>query len=107
ACRANLPITVALQAISNPVTVPFLYPMYFLLGRKVMRFFGLDEGVNPVFGAMHATFLGGAIIGLAFGIVLDLLYRLLVYEARRFNARHHPPMTAPDAEENPDKSETT
>ena len=107
ACRANLPITIALQAISNPLTVPFLYPMYFLLGRRVIRFFGLGEDVNPVFGAMHATFLGGAIIGLTVGIVLDLIYRLLVYEARKHNERHRPPLTEPTGDEEFDNAGET
>ncbi len=107
ACRANLPITVALQVISNPVTVPFLYPMYFLLGRRIMRFVGLGEELNPIFGAMQATFLGGAVIGLCVGFVLDMLYRFFVYEARKHREHRIPPMDEPGADEEPESAAET
>lgn len=94
--RGNLPITIGLQAISNPLTIPFLYPLYFLVGRRTMDFFGFGPDLNPAAGALHALFLGGAIIGLLIGATLDLLYRFMVYEANRHSARRAPkaPKTA-------------
>lgn len=85
--RANLPIMIGLQGISNPVTVPFLYPLYYYLGRRVMALLGLGTELNPIMGAMHATFVGGAIVGLLVGVVLDFLYRVMLFEARRHGDR--------------------
>lgn len=73
--RANLPIMVGLQGISNPFTIPFLYPIYFFIGKNLMEFLGIGRDLNPIMSPLHATFLGGAIVGLMAGAVLDLLYR--------------------------------
>ncbi len=81
--RANLPILVGLQAISNPFTIPFLYAFYYMVGKRVMSFLGVGLELNPLLGGFHATFLGGAIVGLLVGAVLDLLYRLTIYETRK------------------------
>jgi uncharacterized protein len=81
--RANLPITIGLQAISNPVTIAFLYPLNFMIGRKTMDFFGLGAELNPIMSGMQATFLGGIVLGLTVGASLDLFYRLTVYEASK------------------------
>lgn len=95
ALRANFPIFIVLQGISNPLTVTFLYPAYYLLGKRVMMFLGLGQDLNPIFRNINATFIGGAIIGLVVGLTLNLLYRLMVYEARKHNERRTPPLEEP------------
>lgn len=86
--RANLPIAVGLQAISNPLTIPVLYPIYFFLGRQTMTFFGIGREFHPIMNNLHATFLGGVIVGLLVGAILDLLYRLGARGVRTA-AEHH------------------
>lgn len=97
--RANLPITIGLQAISNPVTIAFLYPLCFLIGRKTMNLFGMGADLNPILSGMHATFLGGVMLGLTVGATLDLLYRLMVHEASKFALGRVPAKseTSPDS----------
>lgn len=88
--RANLPITIGLQAISNPLTITILYPLNFMIGRRLMDFFGIGIGLNPIMGGMHAVFVGGVVLGLALGAVLDLLYRFMAHEAAKFNLARTP-----------------
>lgn len=88
--RANLPIIVGLQAISNPLTIAFLWPLNFFIGRKVMDFFGIGAELNPIMSGMNATFLGGIILGLGVGACLDLFYRLMVHEAGKLNLVRRP-----------------
>lgn len=79
--RANLPIMCGLQFLSNPLTVPIIYPVNFFVGRRIIGFFsfGGDPGIweNWFFSLMA----GGFFIGLIFGGVLDLLYRVGAWQA--------------------------
>jgi len=88
--RANLPIIVGLQAISNPLTIAFLWPLNFFIGRKIMDFFGIGTELNPIMSGMNATFLGGIVLGLAAGACFDLFYRLMVHEASKLNLVRRP-----------------
>lgn len=90
--RANLAITVGLQAITNPLTAaPIYYSTYrvgsFLLDRLGV---GLEtaETVGPVGAGVQALFLGGLVSGLALGFVLDLVGRFLAWEADQLRRRH-------------------
>ena len=95
ALRANLPILIALQGISNPLPVPFLCPAYYLRGKRVMAFLNFGQELNPILRNLNATFIGGAIIGIVVGLSLDLLYRFMVYETRKHNERRTPPLEEP------------
>jgi uncharacterized protein len=88
--RANLPVIVGLQAISNPFTFPFIVWMNYLVGRRIMNFLSLGTELNPNWEKLNATFLGGAIIGLVVGVILDLLYRFMLFETRRHSKRRAP-----------------
>jgi len=85
--RANLPIMIALQGISNPFTMPFLYALNLWVGRRVMAFLNIGGDLGPVIGGFHAMFVGGALIGLLAGAVFDLLYRVMLYEAQRHTVK--------------------
>ncbi len=91
--RANLPILCGLQLISNPFTVPIIYWFNVVLGRRVIRFFtfGGDPGMWDNW--MFSMIVGGFFIGLAVGIVLDLLYRIGAWQGeaqyRKLRAYRH------------------
>ncbi len=79
--RANLPIMCGLQLVSNPFTVPFIYWFNVFLGRRVIRFFtfGGDPGMWDNW--MFSMIVGGFVLGLVVGIILDLLYRIGAWQA--------------------------
>lgn len=83
--RANLPITCGLQLITNPLTMIPLYFVTYQLGRMVIDFSSYGQGLNRVATEFNALIIGGIILGAAAGAILDLLYRLGAYEARKFN----------------------
>lgn len=109
--RANLPITVGLQAISNPLTITLLYPLNFLIGRKTMELFGIGSELNYLMTGINALFVGGVILGLAVGGALDLSYRLMVHEAGKLNLGRRPAgamRTSPgEVEETPESATET
>lgn len=100
--RANLPILVGLQLISNPLTILPIYYIAYQIGRLFVMIVGVEGphlnmqeldlllrsfragewGANLryflfVFGL---TNLGGAIIGTFIGTVLSILYKIGAYE---------------------------
>lgn len=85
--RGNLTLMAALQMVVNPLTIVPIYAGTFALGHWLL---GL-AGVGPADGdaAHYATALvvGGVVAGLAFALLLDVVWRIAAWEARRFRAR--------------------
>ena len=93
--KANLPILIALQLISNPITVPPIYIMDYYVGNFIIlhmqdllnistpeqqfRFFGETGLFRKVFEStaekLPETMLGGIIIGYIVGIISSIFYR--------------------------------
>lgn len=100
--RANLPILVALQLVSNPLTILPIYYIAYQIGKLFIMMFGLEGphltmheldillrtfrsgewGANLRFLAIvfGLTNLGGAIIGTFVGTILSIVYKLGAYE---------------------------
>jgi uncharacterized protein (DUF2062 family) len=100
--RANLPITMALQFLTNPFTIVPVYGFTYLVGHTVLTgLFGKDREFNPdaavaaieagrMLGAGQAALalvVGGVIVGLAVALVIDFGWRLLRWEAAVFKRR--------------------
>jgi uncharacterized protein (DUF2062 family) len=100
--RANLPITLALQFITNPFTIVPVYGFTYLVGFTVLdALVGKESGFDPdavnaavlagdLGGAGHAVLsltVGGVIVGLAVGLVIDFGWRLLRWEAALFKRK--------------------
>ena len=94
--RANLPILVGLQLISNPLTLPVIYHAAYMIGDFSFGIFGdpnqmtlltgieenaglLGQGVYKITAAM----VGGIVIGLCFGLVLSVTYKIAAIGASR------------------------
>ncbi len=87
--RANLTITVALQFITNPLTIVPIYGATTLLGVELMEWAGVGEDMpKPLFIA-NALFVGGVVAGLALALLADLLWRFAAWESKVFKAKFH------------------
>lgn len=88
--RANLPVLVALQFLSTPFTIPFLYPFQYYIGIHVLDLFADHkelheatlEAVRSTPGrfagfaeAYRAISLGGAILGWGCAFLCSFAYR--------------------------------
>ena len=96
--KANLPILAGLQMVSNPLTVPFIYWMAYLIGDFLLHIFGNPEQAQEIVQTVGsgkllktgiytvtATMLGGAIMGYFIGFTLSLVYRVIAARtARRY-----------------------
>lgn len=87
ALRANLTVTIALQFITNPFTILPIFGFTGWLGVTLMDAVGFGQHLGPVLKAANGLFVGGFVTGLGVAIVLDIGYRILHWEARRFAAQ--------------------
>jgi uncharacterized protein (DUF2062 family) len=87
--RGNLTVMVALQFITNPLTLGPIYVADYVVGARVLEALGMwgDGAAFGVHPKLTATFLGGAVLGLGVAVVADLLWRLMAWEARVFRRR--------------------
>lgn len=85
--RANLTVMVALQFLTNPLTVVPIYAATGWLGATLMRYFGLGSELPTALFYTNALFIGGVVVGLLFAFAADLTWRVLAWEAHRFKLR--------------------
>lgn len=102
--RANLPVCAALQLITNPLTAVPLYGMTYLVGHWIIYHLSGSPGAYDPAAALAlaqsgdllsaagdvvgSLVLGAVVVGLAVGLVVDLGWRLMAWEARVFRDRY-------------------
>jgi uncharacterized protein (DUF2062 family) len=82
--RGNLTVMIALQMITNPLTLAPIYVGTHQLGSWLIEGSGYGDGASQVGSYINALVVGGIVGGLALAVTLDLGWRLLAWEARRF-----------------------
>ncbi len=93
--RANLPLIVALQWISNPFTMGPIYFADFKIGMSILNLLGVDYPQNKLLSPEYdwsefsfkelvrlidtfpPMFLGGSVLGIFFGVISVFLYKIL------------------------------
>jgi len=93
--RANLPLIVALQWISNPLTMAPIYFSDYEIGLLILELFGVDYGRNKLLTAefdwsgmefadlweLVDTFppmmVGGSVVGISLGVLAVFLYKAM------------------------------
>jgi hypothetical protein len=86
--RTHLGLTLALQFLTNPLTAAPAYYLTYRVGLWIITTVGVGEG-HPTLGTrFNALILGGVVVGLGVGLVLDLLLRFAIWEARVLRERH-------------------
>ncbi len=102
--RANLPVCAALQFITNPFTIVPVYGFTYLVGHYLLHLFDSrgspydpaaalalirsGELLSAAGDVIGSLVLGGLVVGLAVGVVVDLGWRFAAWEASRFRARY-------------------
>lgn len=85
--RGNLTVMVALQMITNPLTLGPIYYGTHSLGMAIIVALGMGDGATRWGTSINALVLGGIVAGLALALVVDGLWRLVAWEARRFRSQ--------------------
>ncbi|MGL6290890.1 MAG: DUF2062 domain-containing protein [Silanimonas sp.] len=85
--RGNLTVMVALQMITNPLTIVPVYGFTAWVGLGAMALVGVGAAWPDALRYTNALFVGGVLVGLGFALLADLTWRLLAWEARVFRAR--------------------
>jgi uncharacterized protein (DUF2062 family) len=80
-------VLVALQFITNPLTLVPIYAFTGWVGVVLMRATSVGNNLPAAMYYAQALFIGGVVVGLAVGAVADLIWRVAAWEARRFSAR--------------------
>ena len=86
--RANLTVMVALQMITNPLTLAPLYLLTHRVGQWLIALTGYGAADAGLASSVNALVMGGIVVGLAVAVVLDLAWRALAWEAHRFARRY-------------------
>jgi len=82
-----LTLIIALQFITNPLT---LAPAYYLtdrVGMAVLNLLGVSADHGILLTHTRALFVGGVVVGLLVGGLLHIIWIGLAWEARWFRAR--------------------
>lgn len=85
--RGNLTVMTALQMVTNPLTLGPIYYATHALGAWLIGLTGYGEGAGALGTHVNALVVGGVVAGLGFALLLDVGWRLLAWEARRFRAQ--------------------
>lgn len=86
--RANLAVICAFQLITNPLTAGPIYYATYRIGISIIRTFEIGHGREAMGTRFNALVLGGVILGLALGVLGDLVYRFAAWEAQQFKHKH-------------------
>lgn len=86
--RANLAVVCALQIITNPLTAGPIYYSAYRVGIWLIRTLEVGEGREAMGTRFNALVIGGLILGLGVGVLVDLAYRFAMWEAQQLKQRH-------------------
>lgn len=83
ALRANLLVIMSIQLVTNPITFAPIYILTKLFGAWLVDLWGLPNLHSGISKGAYEMIIGGLVIGILFGFILDLLSRFFVF--RRLN----------------------
>jgi len=81
--RANLPVIMGTQLVTNLATMWAIYPALSVFGDRITRLLGVAEVESRVGQAAVSLVVGGVVAGIAVASVLDLLYRVAFSRAKK------------------------
>ena len=84
--RANLTIAVALQFITNPLTMAPIYYATWRVGMGIIEATGIGDAGSAMVTRINALVIGGTLADLACALLLHGAFLVLRWEARRFKS---------------------
>ncbi len=81
--RANVTVTVALQFVTNPLTIVPVYAFTGWIGTQIMTLQGIGAEWPIAMFYANALMVGGVVVGLVAAFLSDLCWRLVAWEAAR------------------------
>jgi hypothetical protein len=84
--RANLTVTVALQFVTNPLTIVPVYAFTGWIGTLIMDGMGIGGDLPVAMYYANALMVGGFAVGLLAAFASDLLWRFAAWEAKRLTS---------------------
>lgn len=85
--RGNLTVMIALQMITNPLTIVPVYGLTGWVGFLVMDALGIGADWGTPLRLTNALFVGGVLVGLIAAVLADGFWRFAAWEARAFRRR--------------------
>lgn len=83
ALRANLLVIMSVQMVTNPITFAPIYLLTKMFGAWLVDVWGLPSLHSGISKGAYEMIIGGLVVGIIFGFILDLAFRLFVF--RRLN----------------------
>ena len=81
--RANLPVIMGTQLVTNLATIWAIYPALNMLGNRILGFLGIGD-IESRFGQVAvSTTIGGLVAGIALAFIFDVIYRIAFYQAKK------------------------
>ncbi len=78
--RANLPVIMGTQLITNVATMLVIYPILGVVGHFLIELLGLEMPVSDIGYKAFSIMLGGIVVALALAFTLDMIYRFVIYK---------------------------
>lgn len=85
--RGNLTVMIALQMITNPLTIVPVYGLTGWVGLLAMDALGIGADWGTPLRLTNALFVGGVLVGLVTAVLADGLWRFAAWEAGVFRRR--------------------
>ena len=81
--RANLPVILGTQLVTNLATMWAIYPALNMLDNHILGFSGIGD-IESLFGQVAvSTTIGGLVAGIALGFIFDVIYRIAFSQAKK------------------------
>jgi uncharacterized protein (DUF2062 family) len=81
--RANLPVIMGAQLVTNLATMWAVYPALALLGDRIIKTLRLDVVDSQIGYTAFSLVTGGIIAGIAIAFLLDMIYRFAIIQAKK------------------------
>ncbi|MDE0768046.1 MAG: DUF2062 domain-containing protein [Opitutaceae bacterium] len=81
--RANLPVIMGAQLLTNPATFFLIYPAIGALGSQLIKLVGLEPMDSVVGHSVYSLVVGGVVVGITIAFAFDMAYRFFIAQTQK------------------------